>query len=293
MKEAVYTALVTPFKNGKVDYVALEKNVEFQISNGIDGLLALGTTGETPTLTNDEQKNIVKTVDKVANKKITLMVGVGTNSTITTVENAKSAEKLGADVLLVVTPYYNKPTADGIFQHFKTVNDAINIPIIVYNIQSRTGRNIETSVLKKINSECSNVIGVKEASGSISQMMEVIHELPSDFLVYSGDDGLTLPLLSLGGVGVVSVISNMFPNEVVKMVKYGLDGKFDNARKLHYELLPFIKAAFIEANPVPIKAAMAMRGMIEEEYRMPMCKISAKGRKFLIDTLNRLKFYEQ
>jgi len=293
MKKGVFTALVTPFKNGEVDYDALEKNVEFQIKNGITGLLALGTTGETPTLTEEEKEKIVKTVVKVANRKVPVMVGAGTNSTLKTVEASRMAKKWGADILLIVTPYYNKPTSDGIFLHFKAVNDALDIPIIVYNIQGRTGRNIETSLLKKINEECNNVIGVKEASGNFNQMMEVIQELPSNFLVYSGDDAMTLPLISVGGVGVVSVISNLFPKEVVEMVKHGLNGEFDKARKIHYKLLPFVKAAFIETNPIPIKAAMAMRGMIEEEYRLPMCKITSKGREFLKNTLNRLDFNKE
>lgn len=293
MKEAVFTALVTPFKNGKVDYNALEKNVEFQIKNGITGLLALGTTGEIPTLTEEEKEKIVKTVVKVANNGVSVMVGTGTNSTLKTVEASKMAKEWGADIVLIVTPYYNKPTSGGIFLHFKAVSDAVDIPIMVYNIQGRTGKNIETSLLKKINAECNNVYGVKEASGNIDQMMEVIHELPSDFLVYSGDDGMTLPLISLGGVGVVSVISNLFPREVVDMVKYGLNGEFDNARKIHYKLLPFVRAAFIETNPIPIKAAMAMRGMIEEEYRLPMCKITPEGRDFVKNTLSTLNFFEE
>jgi len=288
MKKGVFTALVTPFNNGEVDYDSLKKNVEFQINNGITGLLALGTTGETPTLTEEEKERIVKTVVKIANKRVEVIVGIGTNSTLKTIEASRKAKEWGADILLVVTPYYNKPTDDGIFLHFESVNDAVDIPIIVYNIQSRTGKNIETHLLKKFCDECCNIVGVKEASGNISQMMDVIQKLPSDFLVYSGDDGLTLPLLSLGGVGVISVISNLFPKEVVEMVKYGLDGDFEKARKVHYRLLPFVRAAFIETNPIPIKAAMAMRGMIKEEFRLPMCQITPKGREFLEKTLNQL-----
>jgi 4-hydroxy-tetrahydrodipicolinate synthase len=276
MKKGVFTALVTPFNNGEVDYDALKNNVEFQIDSGVSGLLALGTTGETPTLTEEEKKEIVRTVVKIANKKVEVMVGTGTNSTLKTINASKKAEEWGADILLVVTPYYNKPTDDGLFLHFKAVSDAVDIPIVVYNIQSRTGRNIETHLLKKICDECCNIIGVKEASGNICQMMDVIQKLPSDFLVYSGDDGLTLPLLSLGGVGVISVISNLFPKEVVEMVK----------------LLPFVRAAFIETNPIPIKTAMAMKGMIKEEFRLPMCQITQKGREFLGKTLNQLDLGE-
>jgi 4-hydroxy-tetrahydrodipicolinate synthase len=292
MKKGVFTALVTPFNNGEVDYDALKNNVEFQIDSGVSGLLALGTTGETPTLTEEEKKEIVRTVVKIANKKVEVMVGTGTNSTLKTINASKKAEEWGADILLVVTPYYNKPTDDGLFLHFKAVSDAVDIPIVVYNIQSRTGRNIETHLLKKICDECCNIIGVKEASGNICQMMDVIQKLPSDFLVYSGDDGLTLPLLSLGGVGVISVISNLFPKEVVEMVKYGLDGDFENARKMNCKLLPFVRAAFIETNPIPIKTAMAMKGMIKEEFRLPMCQITQKGREFLGKTLNQLDLGE-
>ncbi len=292
MKKGVFTALVTPFNNGEVDYDSLKKNVEFQINNGITGLLALGTTGETPTLSEEEEEKIVKTVVKIANKRVEVIVGTGTNSTLKTIEESRKAKEWGADILLIVTPYYNKPTDDGIFLHFKAVNDAVDIPIIVYNIQSRTGKNIETHLLKKICDECCNVVGVKEASGNISQMMDVIQKLPSDFLVYSGDDGLTLPLLSLGGVGVISVVSNLFPKEVVEMVKYGLDSDFEKARKIHYKLLSFVRAAFIETNPIPIKTAMAMRGMIKEEFRLPMCQITPKGREFLEKTLSQLNLVE-
>lgn len=267
-----FTALITPFlDDGGVDYVALEQLIESQIEYE-NGLLALGTTGETPNLLPEEKKDIIKLVVKKSRDKVPVMVGTGTNSHYETIKDTKQAKELGADFALIVTPYYIKPNDEGIFQHFEKINE-IGIPLVVYNIQGRTCKNISTNLLERL-AELENVVGVKEASGSISQMMDVIANLSEDFSVLSGDDSMALPLLSLGGKGVVSVVSNLYPGEISEMINYGLSGDFERAKDLHYRLLPFFRAAFVETNPIPIKAAMAMRGLIKENYRLPLCGLN-------------------
>ncbi len=267
------TAMVTPFtESGDVDYEGLRQNTEFQIKNGITGLVPLGTTGESPTIHDDERERIIKTVIDAANRRVPVIVGTGTNSTEKTIKNTKQAKQLGADAALIVSPYYNKPTQEGLYQHFTTVATAVDLPIIVYNIQSRTGVNIETSTLKRM-SEHRNIVAVKEASGNVSQMMDVLDQLPGDFTVVSGDDNLTLPLMSLGGKGVISVISNLLPDKVSQMTSYALEGDFGSARRVHFELLPIFRAAFIETNPVPIKAAMNMAGLPAGPCRLPLCRM--------------------
>jgi 4-hydroxy-tetrahydrodipicolinate synthase len=271
----VTTAMITPFKaDGSVDYDGLRRNASFQIENGVLGLLPLGTTGEAPTLSGDEKEGVVRTVVETARKQsgdVKVMVGVGTYSTSTTIQNARAAQAWGADALLVVTPYYNKPTQEGIVAHFHAICEAVDLPIIVYNIKGRTGVNIETPTLAKI-AENKNIIGVKEASGDINQMMDVLKAIP-EIAVYSGDDGMTFPLMSLGGQGVISVISNLLPAEVVEMVSNALDGHWEQARALHFQLLPIFKAAFVETNPAPIKYAMAKRGLAAGPLRLPLVEI--------------------
>ncbi len=266
------TAMITPFtREGRVDYDGLAKNTEFQIREGVSGLVPLGTTGESPTIHEDEREKIIRKVVEVANKRVPVIVGTGTNSTEKTIMHTRQAKDLGADAVLIVSPYYNKPTQEGLYQHFIAVADSVDIPIVVYNIAGRTGVNIETATLKRM-AEHKNIIAVKEASGSISQMMDVISEIPS-FPVLSGDDNLTLPLMSLGGRGVISVVSNILPGNVSMMTKYALENNFIEARKIHYHLLPIFKAAFVETNPVPIKAAMSMAGMPAGGCRMPLVKL--------------------
>lgn len=276
----VSTALITPFlSNQEVDYEGLRRNVRFQIDNGIRGLLPLGTTGETPTLNEAEKEKIVTTVVEEARKSentIPVMVGVGTNSTKKTIENALHASEWGADALLVVTPYYNKPTQAGIYAHFAAVNAAVNLPIVVYNIKGRTGTNIETPTLKKI-AELENVIGVKEASGDINQMMDVIDTIP-ELAVYSGDDVMTFPLVCLGGQGVISVVSNLLPGKVVEMTEAALKGDLERARNLHFELLPLFRAAFYETNPGPIKYAMDQSGLAAGPLRLPLVEMSPENK---------------
>ena len=271
----VTTAMVTPFRpDGSVDFEGLRKNTQHQLSNGVSGLLPLGTTGETPTLSDDEKKQIVRTVVDEASKpekKVPVLVGVGTNSTRVTIRNSVQAQEWGADALLVVTPYYNKPTQEGIIAHFQAVCEAVDLPVVVYNIKGRTGTNIETATLKRIAGN-SKIIAVKEASGDIHQMMDVLVKIP-EIAVYSGDDGMTFPLTCLGGQGVISVVSNLLPRQVVDMVSAGLDGDLARARELHFELLPVFKAAFVETNPAPIKYAMDQVGLAGGPLRLPLVEI--------------------
>lgn len=271
----VTTALITPFKADlSVDYDGLRNNVRHQIAAGVQALLPLGTTGETPTLSEAEKEAIVQAVleeARKASRPVSVVQGVGTNSTQKTVANARQAQAWGVDALLVVTPYYNKPTQEGIFQHFAAVNEATNLPVVVYNIKGRTGTNIETDTLARM-AELENIAAVKEASGDINQMMDVIQRIP-ELAVYSGDDAMAFPLICLGGQGVISVVSNLLPELLVRMTGAALEGNVSLARKLHYELMPIFKAAFIETNPAPIKYAMQRCGLAGGPLRLPLVEI--------------------
>lgn len=281
--QGAFTAMVTPMNpDGSVDYDGLRKNVKFQLQQGIDGLVPLGTTAETPTLDEDEEDEIIKVVfeevrafEKSTGKKIPLVLGAGSNNTRDAVKYCQRAKKAGADAALVVTPYYNKPSKEGIFRHFEACSK-VGIPILVYNIQGRTGTNIPTDVLKRI-ADLPNICGVKEASGNINQMMEVIQQVKSahpDFTVLSGDDGLTLPLISVGGDGIISVVSNLAPKAVTELANTALKGDFAEARKMHYKLLPFFKAAFVDGNPTSIKYAMNVKGLPAGTVRLPLVEVT-------------------
>ncbi len=289
--QGAYTALITPMNaDGSVDYEGFRKNVKFQLESGIDGLLPLGTTAETPTLDErpgeEEDKIIqivmeeVKAFEKATNKKIPVILGAGSNNTKDAVLYCQRAKAAGADAALVVTPYYNKPSKEGIFQHFKAVSE-VGIPIVVYNIAGRTGVNIPTDLLARI-AELPNIVGVKEASGNVNQMGDVIAQVKSrhpDFSVMSGDDGLTLELLALGGDGIISVASNLIPAEMHKLAEYGLNGNFEECRKLHYRLLPFFKAEFCDGNPSSIKYAMNYKGLPAGSLRLPLVEVTAEAKK--------------
>jgi 4-hydroxy-tetrahydrodipicolinate synthase len=283
----VTTAMITPFlSDGSIDFEGLRKNTQHQLENSINGLLPLGTTGETPTLTNEEKEQIVRIVVEEAGqsgRKVPVLVGVGTNSTKKTIENAAHARDWGADALLVVTPYYNKPTQEGIIAHFHAVCDAVDLPVVVYNIKGRTGTNIETGTLEHI-AEKENVIAVKEASGDIHQMTDVLENIP-EIAVYSGDDSMTLPLICLGGQGVISVVSNLLPGLVVEMASAGLDGDLARARQLHFKLLPIFKAAFIETNPGPIKYAMSQLGLAAGPLRLPLVEVKDSSKEIIDSVL--------
>ncbi|MBI2144101.1 4-hydroxy-tetrahydrodipicolinate synthase [Candidatus Woesearchaeota archaeon] len=271
--EGAITAMVTPFtQGGELDVEGLKKNVQFQVGNRISGLVPLGTTGESPTISGDERDAIIKTVVAAAKGKVPVIVGTGTNSTAHSVELSRQAEELGADAVLVVSPYYNKPTQEGLYRHFRAIAESISIPVVVYNIQGRTGVNIETATLLRM-AQVPNIIAVKEASGNLAQMMDVLDQFPNTFSVVSGDDNLTLPLMSMGGRGVISVVSNLVPRKVGDMCAAAARGDFAAARKLHFEMLPIFKAAFVETNPIPIKAAMGLAGLPAGPLRMPLCEM--------------------
>jgi 4-hydroxy-tetrahydrodipicolinate synthase len=274
-------ALITPFRNGQVDEPKLRELVEFHVKQGTDGIVACGTTGEDPGLSHDEHARVVEIIIETAANRLPVIVGTGSNSTAHTVELSRHAERAGAAGALVVSPYYNKPTQEGLYRHFRTVAEAIALPVLVYNIQSRTAVNVETDTLARLRRDCPNVVGVKEASGSLDQMSQVIGACGPDFIMLSGDDNLPLPLMSVGGRGVISVIANIVPRDVADLTHAALDDDWKRARELHHRLYPLAKAAFLETNPIPIKEAMAMAGMIEPEFRLPMCRMGDANRERL------------
>ncbi len=276
-----FVAMVTPFRNGKVDEAKLRELVEFHITHGTDGLIPCGTTGESPTLSHDEHHRVVEFVIEAARGRIRVVAGTGSYSTSDAIEMTKHAERVGAAGALVVNPYYNKPTQEGLYRHFRAVAESVAIPILVYNIQGRTAINVETDTMARLARDVKNIVGVKEASGSLDQMSQVIAACGPDFSVLSGDDNITLPLLAIGGCGVVSVIANIVPRETADLVHAALDGDWKRARDLHFRLFPLARAAFLETNPIPIKEAMAMAGMLEPEFRLPMCRMSDANREKL------------
>ncbi len=264
------TALVTPFsRDGKVDVEAVRRLVQFQLREGIDFLVPCGTTGETPTLERGEYLDVIRLVMEEADGKVPVIAGVGGNNTRHVCELAGEVSALGVQGLLSVAPYYNKPTQEGFFQHFKAIAEATNLPIIVYNVPSRTSSNIDPATVAKL-SNIPNIVGIKEASGSIVQQMEILNAAGRGFVVLSGDDAFTFPLMALGGAGVISVASNELPGPMSRLTRLLLDGKYEEARKLNAQLLPLMQVNFIETSPIPVKAALALMGMIEEVYRLPL-----------------------
>jgi 4-hydroxy-tetrahydrodipicolinate synthase len=269
---------------------ALRENVRFQIENGVHGLVPLGTTGESPTIKEEERKLIIKTVVDEVNGKIPVIVGTGTYSTEEAVRLSKEAQDLGADGLLVVAPYYNKPTQEGLYLHFKAISEAVDLPIIVYNIPGRTGVNVEVQTLVRL-SQFDNIVAVKEASGNLAQVMDIIEALGDRITVLSGDDNLTLPIMALGGKGVISVISNLLPKPLVELVESALKGDFKKAKELHYHLLPLFKAVFIETNPIPIKTMMNLVGMKAGSCRLPLCNMQPHNLEKVKKILSRYENY--
>jgi 4-hydroxy-tetrahydrodipicolinate synthase len=282
-----FVALVTPFRDGKVDEPKLRELVEFHVTNGTDGLVPCGTTGESPTLSHDEHKRVVEIVIETAGGRIPVIAGTGSNSTSEAMELTAHARKAGAAGALIVSPYYNKPTQEGLYQHYRAIAEAADLPILVYNIQGRTAVNVETETLARLARDCQSIVGVKEASGSLEQMTQVVLACGPNFTVLSGDDTLTLPLMAIGGKGVISVIANLVPRETAEMVHAALDGDWKRARELHLRLFPLSKAMFIETNPIPVKEAMAMLGMIGPEYRLPLCRMSEPNRERLKKALQQ------
>jgi 4-hydroxy-tetrahydrodipicolinate synthase len=265
------TALVTPFRqDGSIDDVALRNLVAWQVESGIDFLIPCGTTGETPTLAHDEWLQVIDTTIEVAAGRVPIVAGATSNSTHDAVEKAKEvAARPGVDAILTASPYYNKPTQEGQYRHFKAIAEAVDKPLILYNVPGRTGANLEPATLARL-AEVPNIRGVKEASGNITQVAEVCNSVPEHFLVFSGDDALTLPVIALGGLGIISVASNEIPHEMAEMTRAALNNDWVAARSLHRKYLPLMQANFIESNPLPVKAVLAMMGKIEEVYRLPL-----------------------
>jgi 4-hydroxy-tetrahydrodipicolinate synthase len=270
IKKGLYTALITPFaKNGDVDEEKLRMIVEEQVNAGVAGVVPCGSTGESPTLSYEEHEKVISiTIDQVKGR-CEVMAGTGSNSTREAIDITRHAKQAGATCALVIVPYYNKPTQHGIYEHFKAVAQAVDLPIIIYNIKGRTGVNLETATLVEL-AKLPNIIGVKEASGSIEQMMEVIRETPDDFIVLSGDDGLTMPFMAAGGDGCVSVASNVIPQRMVNFINYGLKNDFVAMREEHYKLYPMFKNLFVETNPIPVKTMMTLMGKCEKGLRLPL-----------------------
>jgi 4-hydroxy-tetrahydrodipicolinate synthase len=280
MFQGAIVAIVTPFKNGKVDEEALRRLIEEQIEAGTDGIVPCGTTGESTTLSHEEHDRVIEITIEAARKRVPVIAGTGSNSTAEALRLTRHAWEAGADGALMVCPYYNRPTQEGLYLHYRTVAEEVPIPILVYNIPGRTGTNCLPETLARM-AEIKNIVGVKEASGSIKQMSDVVHLCGPDFAVLSGDDLFTLPLLALGGRGVISVISNVAPRDMAGMVDAFAAGDLEKARALHYRMSPLIDALFIETNPVPVKAALAMMGKIDEQVRLPLCRLSEKSRTAL------------
>jgi 4-hydroxy-tetrahydrodipicolinate synthase len=284
MFEGSYVAIVTPFKNGKIDEDAYKKLIQMHLENGTDGIVPCGTTGEASTLTMEEHIYMIELTVKLVNKRMKVLAGTGSNCTEDAIDLTKKAEKAGVDGALVVSPYYNKPTQKGLYLHFKAIAEAVNIPIVVYNIQSRTAVNITTQIMAEL-SKIKNIVGVKEASGDLSQMTDVIRCCRTDFDVLSGDDALTLPLLSVGGKGVISVVANIVPKDVKELIESFKRGDIKKAQELNLKLFPLIKAMFIETNPIPVKAALNIMGLIEPEIRLPLTQMEEENKKKLIQAM--------
>jgi 4-hydroxy-tetrahydrodipicolinate synthase len=274
-------AIATPFKNGRVDEAKLKELVEFQISNGTSGIVPCGTTGESPTLSTAEHSRVIEVCIKAAKKRVKIIAGTGSNSTEEAVLLSKHAADAGADACLIVSPYYNKPTQKGLYLHFKKIADAIDIPIILYNIAGRTAINIEPATIAMLARECKNIVGVKEASGSLEQMQTIKALCPAEFLLLSGDDTLTLPILSIGGVGVISVVANIVPADVARVIDLFNKGQIKKAQDLHKKLFLLSKSMFLETNPIPVKKAMEIMGLCSSEVRLPLCEMDEENVKKL------------
>jgi 4-hydroxy-tetrahydrodipicolinate synthase len=277
-------ALVTPFKEGKIDWQSLDALVDFHIKNGTNGIVPCGTTGESATLDHREHHEVVQRVIKAVNKRVPVIAGTGSNSTGEAVELTRGAEKAGADGALLISPYYNRPTQEGIYQHYKKVAESVGIPIIVYNIPARTGSKIEPETLARL-SEIKNVAGVKEATGSVEQAIDVIRLCGDDLAVYSGEDSLTFSLMALGGKGVISTVANIVPKEMSQLTEACLKGNWESGRKLQLKLIPLIRSVFLETNPIPIKTALSLMSKCTGELRLPLTPMSEGNLKKLKQTM--------
>ena len=286
MIRGAIVAIVTPFKDGKVDEEALRRLIDEQIANGTDGISPCGTTGESTTLSHEEHDRVIEVTVEAVNKRVPVIAGTGSNSTAEAVRLTKHAWKAGADAALMVCPYYNRPTQEGLYRHYRAIAEEVPIPIVIYNIPGRTGTNLQTETLARL-VEIPNIVGVKEASGSLKQMSDVVRLCGPDFSVLSGDDIFTLALMAIGGAGVISVISNVAPRDMAEMVDSFTAGDLSKARMLHHKMSPLIDALFLETNPIPVKAALAMMGKITYELRLPLCRMGEKNEAILKKEMQR------
>ncbi len=267
-------AIVTPFKGGSVDENALRNLIEFQIDNGTHGIVPCGTTGESPTLSHEEHEYVIEVTVKTVKKRIPVIAGTGSNSTEEAIRLTKFAEKVGADAVLSVVPYYNKPTQEGLYLHFKEIASQARIPVILYNIPGRSGVNMTPETIARLAKDCKNIIGVKEATGSLQQASKILYLCGMDFVLLSGEDAINFPLLAIGGKGFITVTANVAPKDVAELYNAYARGEFNQARELHYKLLPLNEAMFIETNPIPVKEALSVMGKIKGEFRLPLCPMS-------------------
>ena len=286
-------ALITPFKkDGSIDFDALECLVEYQIENGTDFLVILGTTSENPTLTEEEKDEIARVVIAKNNKRLPIVMGIGGNNTRTVVEKIKSTDLSQVDAVLSVVPYYNKPSQEGIYQHYKAITEATNTPIVLYNVPGRTGVNMKAETILRLAHEFPNIVGVKEASGNFAQIDEIIKNKPTHFMVISGDDGITFPLITLGAVGVISVIGNAFPREFSRMVRLAMRGDLEGAREIHYRFTELMELLFVDGNPAGVKSMLSMMGFIENELRLPLVPTTLKTTERMREVLKQIKSFE-
>lgn len=288
MFNGALSAIVTPFRDGEVDERALRDHIEWQIQSGVDGLVPCGSTGESATLTHDEHDRVIKITIEQTRRRVPVVAGTGSNSTAEAIRLTVSAREMGADGALMISPYYNKPTQEGIFRHYKMVSAAVDLPLIVYNIPGRTGSNIAPETFARL-CELRNVVGVKEASGSMDQVSDIRRLCGDRLTILSGDDSLVVPIMALGGKGVIATISNVMPRETHDLAAAGLAGDFARARDLHYKMMPVMRALFIETNPIPVKQALAFMGRCANELRMPLCPMSAPAADRLRTAMKELK----
>ena len=287
------TALVTPFHSDfSLDEIALRKLIQRQIRGAVDFLVPCGTTGESPTLTHAEHLRVVEITLEEAAGKIPVLAGAGGYNTLEVIDLARELESLGADGLLSVTPYYNKPTQEGLYQHYRAIAQSTRLPIMLYNVPGRCGTNLEPATVNRL-AAISNIVGIKEASGNIGQMSSLVNAVPDDFVILSGDDAITLPLFALGGRGVISVASNEIPAEMVQLCRHGLRGEFEQARKIHRRFLPLMEINFVESNPIPVKAALALMGLLEPVWRLPLTAPKAENRERVQSVLESLQLTER
>src|SRR5512145_2153217 len=288
MFHGAIVAIVTPFRNGKLDGAALKKLVEFQIAGGTDGIVPCGTTGESPTLSYEEHERVIDLVVAAAAGRVPVIAGTGSNNTREAIALTRYAKKAGADAALVITPYYNKPTQEGLYRHFRAVAESADIPLLLYNVPGRTGVNLNAETVARL-AEVGNIVGVKEASGNLNQVCDIVRMTPKKFCVLSGDDALFFPMMALGAKGVISVASNVAPRAVADLYDAFVLGEVSKARDIHYRLWPLFHALFVESNPIPAKTALAMMKMIREEFRLPLCPMSDGNRKKLATVLSDLR----